>query len=76
MSLGEEGRVPRENPCNLHIERPQPDGGIELGTFLLCGNSASHRAKVALCKITFNTVLLAFTLRITVLYTLSGQNVI
>uniref|UniRef100_A0A3P9DSX0 C-type lectin domain-containing protein n=1 Tax=Maylandia zebra TaxID=106582 RepID=A0A3P9DSX0_9CICH len=28
--------------CKLHTERPRPDGGIELRTFLLCGNSANH----------------------------------
>uniref|UniRef100_A0A3Q3CYA4 VIT domain-containing protein n=1 Tax=Haplochromis burtoni TaxID=8153 RepID=A0A3Q3CYA4_HAPBU len=32
--------------CKLHTERPRPDGGIELKTFLLCGNSANHRATV------------------------------
>uniref|UniRef100_A0A3B4FEC8 Leucine-rich repeat-containing protein 15-like n=1 Tax=Pundamilia nyererei TaxID=303518 RepID=A0A3B4FEC8_9CICH len=32
--------------CKLHTERPQPDVGIELRTFLLCSNSANHRATV------------------------------
>lgn len=40
--------------CRLHTERPEPDGGIELRTFLLYSSNANHRA--AQCRIFFCVV--------------------
>ncbi|XP_065325967.1 interferon-induced very large GTPase 1-like [Pelmatolapia mariae] len=43
--------------CKLHTERPWPDGGIELRTFLLSGNSASHLATMKLSRTETETLL-------------------
>lgn len=32
------------SPFSVHTERPRPDGGVELRTFLLRPNTANHRA--------------------------------